>query len=343
MRGKDLAGTVLAIGAVVLFTAFPNKSSAQQVSTQASDANVYVESNTWWWNGNDAVVDLAIMNDDNLAVRKIEVSCAFFNSADAEIASFIRTVSGFLGQPVKAHSRFSSRVNFALVKKDPAISDAATVSCRGVKAERTKDNVTKDNVATPSNSQLAGYWTYDQLARTPDAYAGQTMSFSGKVVQAIQEGEDRVLRIAFPPNERDIFWVEYRASPSPRILEGDVVDVRAKFVGIKSYKTVLGATVQVPHVIACEVKSVPQSQSSIQVLRPPQQIVPCEPWWPRVPVAPAVQPLSASRSVLPPGGAAANPRVPENVLPPWLRKSNSPADQLEAIRRAKEGAGATQP
>ena len=67
---------ILAIGAVALFIAFSSKSPEQQVSTQASDANVSVESQTWE-KGDDAIVDLKIMNDDDLAVRNIVVSCAF--------------------------------------------------------------------------------------------------------------------------------------------------------------------------------------------------------------------------------------------------------------------------
>ena len=77
-------------------------------------------------------------------------------------------------------------------------------------------------------------WTYDQLARTPNAYAGWTLSFSGKVVQVTQEERgDTTLRIATSPDGRNsIMYVEYRASsPSkPRILENDSVDVRGKFV-----------------------------------------------------------------------------------------------------------------
>ena len=122
-------------------------------------------------------------------------------------------------------------------------------------------------------------WTYDQLARTPNAYAGWTLTFSGKVVQVMQEERgDTTLRIAISPDGRNsIMYVEYRASsPSePRILENDIVDVRGKFVGIKSYKAVAGNIIQVPHVIACEVRSTPRS--TIRVLRAPQQPVPCDP------------------------------------------------------------------
>ena len=101
----------------------------------------------------------------------------------------------------------------------------------------------------------------------------------GKVVQVTEEERgDTTLRIATSPDGRNsIMCVEYRASsPSkPRILENDSVDVRGKFVGIKSYQAVLGNIIQVPHVIACEVRSTPRS--TIQVLRPPQQPVPCDP------------------------------------------------------------------
>jgi len=93
-----------------------------------------------------------------------------------------------------------------------------------------------------------------------------------------EERGDTTLRIAISPDGRNsIMYVEYRASsPSePRILENDIVDVRGKFVGIKSYKAVAGNIIQVPHVIACEVRSTPRS--TIRVLRAPQQPVPCDP------------------------------------------------------------------
>jgi hypothetical protein len=136
-------------------------------------------------------------------------------------------------------------------------------------------------IAAPVFAQSYGFWTYEGLARTPAAYVGWTLSFRGKVVQVMDEhgidGPFTALRIAISPDERsDIIYVEYRPSLSePRILVGDMVEVRANFLGIKSYKTVLGATIEVPHVTACEVKNAPNS--SIQVLRVPQQPVPCNP------------------------------------------------------------------
>lgn len=58
---------------------------------------------------------------------------------------------------------------------------------------------------------------------------------------------------------KETIWVEYRApSPSaPRILEGDVIVMRGKFTGLVSYTAVLGQTIQLPRVIACEIKMAP--------------------------------------------------------------------------------------
>jgi len=116
---------------------------------------------------------------------------------------------------------------------------------------------------------------YDSLARNPTAYSGKIVSFRGKVIQSVQTGQDYVLRVSVTMGEyniwKDTVYVEYRASSSStsRIVEDDIIDFRGRFVGIKSYTAVLGQTIQIPHIIACEV----HPQTSIRVLRAPQ---PCD-------------------------------------------------------------------
>jgi opacity protein-like surface antigen len=58
-------------------------------------------------------------------------------------------------------------------------------------------------------------WTYDELARRPNAYAGWTLTFSGKVVQVMQEEEGVDLRIAISEKERTALG---RAHPSHDIM-----------------------------------------------------------------------------------------------------------------------------
>src|SRR5262249_45417575 len=96
-------------------------------NTSQPIANVSVDYQTWEKRDN-AIVDVSIVSGDHKAVRNIIVSCAFYNAADAEIASSTRTLSDY---SVGARSkRLFIGVNFGPVKKD-----AATISCHVVKAE----------------------------------------------------------------------------------------------------------------------------------------------------------------------------------------------------------------
>jgi tetratricopeptide (TPR) repeat protein len=102
---------------------------------------------------------------------------------------------------------------------------------------------------------------YLQLARQPSAFTGRLVHFTGKVVQSVQNGKDYMLRVDVTEGRyglwQDTVYVEYRAkSADQRILEKDIIDFRGTFVGIKSYQAVLGQTIQIPHVIACEVHRV---------------------------------------------------------------------------------------
>ena len=103
---------------------------------------------------------------------------------------------------------------------------------------------------------------YDQIARDPGKYQGAIVVFEGKVVQAVERGQNVVLRVdvAPPPDIRDpnfkiggdIVYVDYRRShpDETRILEGDKVRFWGKHVGIYSYTATLGQTIQIPHVVA---------------------------------------------------------------------------------------------
>jgi hypothetical protein len=107
----------------------------------------------------------------------------------------------------------------------------------------------------------AGAIGYDLLARSPTNYAGSLVSFRGKVVQATQSGTSYVLRVNVSRGKyeswSDTIYVDYRAGSTadPRILEGDIIQLWGEFVGIKSYKAVLGQTIQIPYVIARAIES----------------------------------------------------------------------------------------
>ncbi|MGY3547107.1 hypothetical protein [Bradyrhizobium sp. USDA 4469] len=116
---------------------------------------------------------------------------------------------------------------------------------------------------------------YSQLAHNPGVYVGRTMSFFGKVVQSIQNGNAYELRINVSKGRNDSWhntvWVDYHAnSPTEdRIITDDVVEFRGKFVGIKTYQSVARGPIQIPHIVACAIRAKPQETPGLIVLRKP--------------------------------------------------------------------------
>jgi hypothetical protein len=105
--------------------------------------------------------------------------------------------------------------------------------------------------------------SYQALAREPLRHVGSTVMMLGKVIQAVQNGRDVVIRLnviqSANCNWSDTMYLDYqRASESePRILDGDVLHFVGEFRGIKSYTTVMGATMQIPHVVVRSIRRGP--------------------------------------------------------------------------------------
>ena len=100
--------------------------------------------------------------------------------------------------------------------------------------------------------------SYDDLARQPSAYVGTVVNFKGKVVQALESENKYLLRVNVTKKPYNIWsdtvLVRFRASPSGgRMLEGDIINFRGRSAGIESYTAVLGQTIQLPSVVACEI------------------------------------------------------------------------------------------
>jgi hypothetical protein len=107
----------------------------------------------------------------------------------------------------------------------------------------------------------ASHEMYLELARQADSFVGQPLSFAGKVMQSVQNGESNVLRINVTAGNdnswRDSIYVDYRPpalTGQDRIAEGELVSVRGTFIGISSYQSVLGEESQAPSVVACAIR-----------------------------------------------------------------------------------------
>jgi tetratricopeptide (TPR) repeat protein len=99
--------------------------------------------------------------------------------------------------------------------------------------------------------------TYDDLVRYPDRFAGYRVQLTGKVIQSLQDDAAYALRVNITsgPQDRwtDTVWIDFRTASPQRILEGDVIRIIGTFQGMKSYKAVLGQTIQLPYIVACDV------------------------------------------------------------------------------------------
>ena len=94
-------------------------------------------------------------------------------------------------------------------------------------------------------------YTYEQLARNPDAYEGNLVKFKGEVLQAETSSGINYLRLAINSDYDTVLFVTYDSSViNYRLLEDDVVTVYGESQGVYSYEAVSGATITIPWVNA---------------------------------------------------------------------------------------------
>lgn len=100
--------------------------------------------------------------------------------------------------------------------------------------------------------------SYKELARNPKKYEGQLVKFTGEVIQ-VQEAQSllyyNVYRIDVTYKGYgyydDTVYVTYDGYGSEdRVLEDDIVTFYGEFKGLKTYETVMGSSVTIPHVEA---------------------------------------------------------------------------------------------
>lgn len=89
--------------------------------------------------------------------------------------------------------------------------------------------------------------SYDEIARHPNDYDGELLSFSGEVAQVIEGEETTELRIAVDGDYDDIIYGIYdNRILDSRLLEDDKIQFYGESCGIISYQSTLGATISIP-------------------------------------------------------------------------------------------------
>ena len=89
--------------------------------------------------------------------------------------------------------------------------------------------------------------SYDEIARHPNDYDGELLTFSGEVAQVIEGDGMTELRIAVDGDYDDIIYGIYdNRILDSRLLEDDKIQFYGESCGIISYQSTLGATISIP-------------------------------------------------------------------------------------------------
>ena len=94
-----------------------------------------------------------------------------------------------------------------------------------------------------------GYVAYNDLARNPDQYKGKSLTYSGKVIQVIEDDPLVAHRIAVNNDYDSVIYVSYpKNMVSSRILEDDYVTIYGTSLGLLSYQSTMGGKITIPEI-----------------------------------------------------------------------------------------------
>mgnify|MGYP002647372082 CR=1 FL=1 len=101
---------------------------------------------------------------------------------------------------------------------------------------------------------MCNSYSYDEIARDPDLYIGETAHFTGEVIQVLEDGNYVDLRVNITQGYylwEDTIYVTYeRLGAESRILEGDIVELYGEMGDIITYESALGTNITLPHLNA---------------------------------------------------------------------------------------------
>lgn len=137
-------------------------------------------------------------------------------------------------------------------------TEAATETTTEAATEATTEATTKakkksTSKAKKKKSYKKENWnpeiTYDQLARTPDDYTGKDITFSGKVLQVMEDSDsgETQLRIATSDDYDKVMLIGYDSSIlKSRILEDDEIRFYGTSIGLITYQSTMGGNITIP-------------------------------------------------------------------------------------------------
>lgn len=131
------------------------------------------------------------------------------------------------------------------VKPNAEVLAAQAAAAKAQAEADAKEEAEKNDPAT-YNTGI----TYDNLARTPDQYMGNKVTFQGKVIQ-VMEGDDYTqYRLAVDSNYDTVALIEISSDKlTTRVLENDIITIYGESMGNISYDSTMGGKITIPGIV----------------------------------------------------------------------------------------------
>lgn len=134
------------------------------------------------------------------------------------------------------------------------VENYETLTAAETKIEELRAAQSAEEKAQAYKASCQGGCAYSELARDPDSYVGKQVKFTGKVIQVTEGLGITAMRVNVTQGRytwSDTMYVTYiPASGEGRILEDDIITFYGEMQPLKTYTTVLGASVTIPAVNA---------------------------------------------------------------------------------------------
>ena len=131
-------------------------------------------------------------------------------------------------------------------QKEVGINVNGVITDELLEALDVADKVDEAAKLEASKAEYSTGYTYEQLARNPEAYEGDKIKFSGKVLQA-ESGDICYARVAINSDYDTVIFITYSEDVLDyRLLEDDYITIYGESNGVYTYEAVSGATITIP-------------------------------------------------------------------------------------------------
>lgn len=146
----------------------------------------------------------------------------------------------------------SANITFNEIKLiDTTNNEEKTITNADIVAYKNQLIEAEKQAAAKAEAELIASYntgiTFEQIARTPDAYKFKKVTFTGKVIQVIEGSGNTQLRIAVNDDYNKVILVDYQSDIiKTRVLDDDFVTIKGVSGGLLTYKSVMGGEITIP-------------------------------------------------------------------------------------------------